>query len=96
MTNCRNASALQEFASALAPTPVVSYAPPSPRFAHEGRRLVIEQAIASRAVSFLGSSRSAVSEYVETLRRGRGAGGREAELRRKAQQAQQAAAKVEL
>ena len=96
MTNCRNASALQEFASALAPTPVVSYAPPSLRFAHEGRRLVIEQAIASRAVSFLGSSRSAVSEYVETLRRGRGAGGREAELRRKAQQAQQAAAKVEL
>ena len=71
MTNCRNASALSELNAALAPTPLLSYAPPSPWHAHEGRRLVIEQAIAARAHAFVSSPRSAVSEYVETLRRGR-------------------------
>lgn len=94
MTNCKNASALSEFTAALAPTPVVSYQPDDPRFAHEGRRLVIEQAIASRVHAFVNTPRSAVSELVETMRRSRA---REAELERKRRQRRkQPKTKVEL
>ena len=71
MTNCHNGSALIELSAALSPTRVISYQPPSPWHAHEGRRLVTEQAIAARAHAFVSSPRSAVSEYVETMRRGR-------------------------
>ena len=71
MSNCRNASALAELSAAL-PT-LVRYEPPAgrTRFAEEGARLVIEQAIAAQADVFLGSPRSAVSQYVEQLRRAR-------------------------
>ena len=70
MTNCRNASALEQLVSAL-PSPPLRYEPSAPPFANEGRRLLVEQAIAARALRFVGSPRSAVTEYVETLRRGR-------------------------
>lgn len=72
MTNCRNSSALEEFRAAMPPaTNVVRYEPTQPFHRTEGGRLVIEQAIAARAHAFLPSQRSAVSEYVETLRRQR-------------------------
>lgn len=119
MTNCRNASALDELRRAL-PT-LVTYTPPSGTgggsgggeaessgaggggegrggegrggagggvggaseggaggdgrervsFGDEGPRLIIEQAIAMRADAFIGNPRSAVSEFVEMVRRGR-------------------------
>ena len=74
MTNCRNESALDELSRAL-PTPPVRYTPPEPRFEHEGRRLVVEQAIARRAVAFVRSPRSAVSDLVEAMRRQKGGTG---------------------
>ena len=73
MTNCRNESALAEFATEMPPAiSVLRYEPTRPFFATEGGRLVIEQSIASRADAFVPSGRSAVSEYVEMLRRARG------------------------
>ncbi len=51
----------------------VRYVPSEARFAHEGRKLVIEAAIASRAKSFVNSPRSAVSDLIETLKRVRAA-----------------------
>lgn len=69
MTNCRNASALLELRESL-PT-LVTYEPAhaASRYALEGPRLVIEQSIAIRADAFVGMPRSAVSEFVETVRR---------------------------
>ena len=75
MTNCRNESDLAALASALpgevAPLRYGSRSMSDASFAHEGRRLIIEAAIASRAEAFVGSPRSAVSELVEQLRRAR-------------------------
>ena len=72
MTNCRNASALAEFSAAMEPAGgVVRYEPTQPFHATEGGRLVIEQSIAARADAFVPSQRSAVSEFIETLRRQR-------------------------
>ena len=65
LTNCKNESAVAELRGALAPVPLVSYtlhANDSNLFANEGRRLVIEQAIASLADSFVASPRSGVRE----------------------------------
>lgn len=74
MTNCRNASILESLRAAL-PT-LVMYEPlrePSAaQFAAEGARLLVEQAIAARAVTFIGSEESAVSQYVMQLRRAAG------------------------
>ena len=70
MTNCRNVTELSELSTALRPTvPVIRYEPSEPFFATEGARLVIEQSVASRADLFVNSPRSAVSEYIDTLRR---------------------------
>jgi len=67
MTNCRDGAAMAELAEQL-PT-MVAYAPWSERFAEEGPRLVIEQAIAARAATFVGSPRSGVTEIIEAMRR---------------------------
>jgi len=66
MTNCRNASAMAELAE-LVPT-LVSYVPWNERFAEEGPRLVIEQTIAAQAAEFVGSPRSAVTQFIESMR----------------------------
>ena len=70
MSNCRNNSALEEL-SGLLPSEPITYAPIEPRFADEGRKLIVEVAIATRATAFVGSPRSAVTELVDTLRRAR-------------------------
>jgi len=82
MTNCRDASALAELRAAL-PT-LITYTPPSldvalgkgkaagAPFSDEGSRLLIEQAIAIRADAFVANGRSAVSEFVDMVRRVRG------------------------
>jgi len=69
MTNCRDSSALDELRRLL-PT-LARYEPPDdrPEFAEEGPRLIIEQAIATQAAQFVGSSRSAVTLFVEEARR---------------------------
>ena len=71
MTNCRNVSALAEIRAAL-PT-LVRYSPPAgqPHLAEEGPRLLVEQAIAMRATSFVSNPRSAVSQFVDMVRSSR-------------------------
>jgi hypothetical protein len=69
MTNCRDESALGELRKAF--STLTTYHPSEPLFAEEGPRLLIEQAIAIRADAFVGNRRSAVSEFVETVRRSR-------------------------
>ena len=69
MTNARDESALAELRAAL-PT-MVRYVPSAPRFAGEGPRLLVKQAIAARADAFVPTGRSSVSEFVELLRRRR-------------------------
>jgi len=76
MTNCQDAATLRELAEAL-PSLVRYEPPPQPaRFAEEGPRLVIEQAIAAAADTFLSNPRSAVSQYVVQLRGATGLGAR--------------------
>ena len=70
MTNCLIEKELKELNDAL-PSGFIRYEPSSPEFDHDGKTLVIEQAIASLATTFVPSQRSAVSEHIEMLRRGR-------------------------
>lgn len=70
MSNCKNESLLDELRDA-APSALKTYTPSTPQFSTEGTRLLIEQAIAARAMRFVASKRSSVSEYVKLLRRAR-------------------------
>jgi hypothetical protein len=69
MTNCQDTKALAMLKDDL-PT-LVRYVPSATRFEEEGPKLLVEQAIATHANSFVGSPRSAVSEYIETVRHSR-------------------------
>ena len=70
MTNCRDPAALDKLKEAL-PAPPIMYTPSADAYTDEGQRLVIEAAVASRAHAFVGSPRSAVTDLVEILQRGR-------------------------